>query len=632
MKTLLLGAGLFLFILAAVTALDRTGWLEGPENFYQDLWHQLAGKRYNPEHVVIVAVDEETLEAHAEEPLVTWTPHWARAIQVLREVGVRALGLDYLFRVTIESWLKNAKLPAGEAILNLDRPFKEQLASGQVVLAGRLRLDDQGRKTVVLPVPEFVSVLPRLPAQVGLINLAVDADGAVRFWMPALKDDQGTMFLTFPYLLALHWLGLDPVEEIKRLRKEPQLPRESGEVEGQEAFFRIGFAGPPDTFPRLSFERLLVRGALQDPKVKALRGKVVILAYEPPGHQDMHLTPYSRGFWWWEGKNMSGAEIHANIVETWLTGRRPREVPWPAAWFTGALFLGLGLLGYLRWSLWQAVVALSLLTFLSAVLGYGLFLRYWLYPVAPVHLSLILGFVGVLGLRLTREERERARLRRIFSRYVSEEVLEKLLVAGERPRLGGESCRVTVLFSDIRNFTTISEILSPDQVVEVLNTYFSRACEPILAAGGTVDKFVGDAVMAVFGAPVPSPDHARRAVQAALGLVQVARDFKTWMAGRFPEISLPPFQIGVGLHTGEAVVGIIGSPKRLEYTAIGDTVNTASRLEGLSKELGWTIVASRDTLEMAGPGLIVGATRVIPVKGRREPVEVSEILDISSEG
>lgn len=612
-------------------ALERGGWLAGPENFYQDLWHQLAGVRYLPEHVVIVAVDDKTLEDHAEEPLVTWTPHWARAVWVLRQAGARAIGLDYLFQVTIESWLKKVKLPAGEAILNYDRPFKEQLLSGEVMVAGRLKLDSQGKKKVVLPVSEFAASLPQPPALVGLINLAVDLDGAVRSWMPALRDDYGAVFLTLPYLLACRWQGQDPLAEIERLRTDPRLPQWSGDNGGEEDFPRIGFVGPPETFPRLSFARLLSPSALQDPEVQALRDKVVIVAYEPTGHQDMHLTPYSQGFLWWEAREMSGAEVHANIVETVLSGLHPRGVPPPAVWLFGSLVLALGLYVFFQYSLWVGLATLGLLGVIPAGLSYVLFLKYWLLPVAPVHLGLALGFTGVLGLRLTGEERERARLRRLFSRYVSEEVVAKLLAAGERPRLGGESCQVTVLFSDIRNFTTMSESLAPPQVVELLNTYFTRACEPILAAGGTVDKFVGDAIMAVFGAPVPYPDHARRAVVAALGLVQVARDFKTWVRARFLNVSLPPFQVGVGLHTGEAVVGIIGSPKRLEYTAIGDTVNTASRLEGLSKELGWTIVASRATLEAAGPGVVTGPFQKAVVRGRKEVIEVGEVLALASE-
>jgi class 3 adenylate cyclase len=323
---------------------------------------------------------------------------------------------------------------------------------------------------------------------------------------------------------------------------------------------------------------------------------------------------------------MSGAEIHANVVETVISGKAPRPAPRFVDLLVLAGFLAAGLWLFLRLSIWRGLAALAVLAALAAVLSYGLFINDFLLAVVPVQTGLALSYVGALGLRLTGEERERTRLRQMFGRYVSDEVVEKLLAAGAKPDLGGEAYRVTVLFSDIRNFTTISERLAPGQVVEMLNRYLTWACEPILAAGGTVDKFVGDAIMAVFGAPAAHPDHARRAVAAALGLAAAASEFHDWLAQRFPGLGLPEFKIGVGLHTGEAVVGNIGSPKRLEYTAIGDTVNTASRLEGLSKELGWTIVASRATLEAVGAGVGVGESRTVQVKGRREPVEVCEIL------
>lgn len=643
-KKALYGLALFLLIVGVFYGLDRTGRLSPANEFYYDLWHQLAGVRYHPQHVVIVAVGDATLAAHADEPLVTWTRYWARAVQVLRAQGAQAIGLDYLFRVSLESWLKRVNLPAGEAILNFDRPFREQLATGDVVVAGRLT-DQENKTLVVLPVAEFAAALPNLPAQIGLINLVTDSDGSVRSYVPAMEDDAGAVYLTFPQLLARRWQGHDPLAAIALLKTDPRLKVWSGTAAGDDdAFPRIGYVGPPGqpgepvpgqpsgTFPRIGFERLLAPGAERDEQVhQAVHGKVAIVTYEPSGSQDMHPTPYSLGFWGRPGRDMSGAEIHANVIETILTGQAPRPISPRVAWAVLAGFLAVGLALFLRLSIWWGAAALALLAVLPAALGYALFLSYLLLPVAPVQGGLLVGYVGALGLRLTGEERERARLRRLFGRYVSEEVVEKLLAAGARPDLGGEAYQVTVLFSDIRNFTTMSESLPPAQVVEMLNRYFTLACEPILAAGGTVDKFVGDAIMAVFGAPASHPDHARRAVQAALGLAAAARDFQAWMTRRFSGKDLPPFKIGVGLHTGDAVVGNIGSPKRLEYTAIGDTVNTASRLEGLSKELGWTIVASRATLQAAQPGVAAGDCRTLTVKGRREPIEVYEILDLASD-
>ncbi len=626
----LVGVGLFLLVLAGVQGLTRTDWLSGLDVYYQDLWHQMAGVRYQPQQVVIVAVGDATLKAYPEEPLVTWTRHFARAVQVLRAVGAGTIGLDYLFQVSIESWLKKVGLAAGADILTFDQPLKEQLASGEVVIAGHLMVDDQKKRKITLPLREFTASLPLAPAAVGLINLAIDSDGVIRSYLPALEDDYGEVYLTLPQLLAVRWRRLDPIQEIERFKTDPHLQVWSGFQEDEAAFPYIGFAGPPGTVPRIPFERLLAPGAAQDQEVKALKGKVVIVAYEPTGSQDLHLTPYGKSFWWGKAQDMSGAEIHANIVETIRSGRAPRKASRALSLAVLTGFLAVGFLLFFRLSSWLGLVTLTVLAIMAAALSYWLFLQYVLFPLAPVQVGLALGYVGVLGLRLTGEERERARLRRIFGRYVAPEIVEKLLAEGTIPNLGGEASRVTVLFSDIRNFTTMAESLAPGEVVEMLNTYFSRAIEPILAAGGTVDKFVGDAIMAVFGAPAAHPDHARRAVQAALGLAQEAQEFQNWLAGRFPGLSFPHFKIGVGLHTGEAVVGNIGSPKRLEYTAIGDTVNTASRLEGLSKELGWTIVASRATLEAAGPGVLVDGRETLSVKGRKEPVEVFEILELSS--
>ena len=227
---------------------------------------------------------------------------------------------------------------------------------------------------------------------------------------------------------------------------------------------------------------------------------------------------------------------------------------------------------------------------------------------------------------MTGEERERRRLRQMFGRYVSEQVVEALLQSGERPALGGQAQTVTVLFSDIRNFTSMSERLTASEVVEMLNAYFARACAVLQEAGGSIDKFIGDAVMVEFGSPLPQPDHAARAVRAALALQDVAAEFALWMEQRFPGRGLPRFAIGIGLHSGEAVVGNIGSPARMEFTAIGDTVNIASRLEGVTKDMGCVIVASDATVLAAGGNLRCGRSELLTVKGRHQPVLVFELL------
>jgi adenylate cyclase len=362
--------------------------------------------------------------------------------------------------------------------------------------------------------------------------------------------------------------------------------------------------------------------------VQALNGKLVIIAANNAGTSDLHFTPYSRGA---TADQMAGGEIHANIIETILSGRYPTSLAPAAEIAYVAVLLALAAFAFLKLPAgWGAAAGIGLGIAL-ALPAYFALKADWVLPVAEPQFGIAAAFLMVLGLRLTGEERERTRIRQMFGRYVSDEVVTKLLAEGRRPDLGGETLTVTVLFSDIRGFTTISEKLSAHEVVEMINAYFTRVCEPILEQGGTVDKYIGDAVMAVFGSPVQHPDHARRALRAALGMAREAEGFKQWMATRFPDRGLPEFRIGVGMHTGEAVIGDIGTPRRKEFTAIGDTVNAASRLEGVTKDLKCVIAASAQTVIAAGSGVRTGRSEEITVKGKTKGIVVHEILGLDEQ-
>ncbi|MBL8516968.1 MAG: response regulator [Betaproteobacteria bacterium] len=191
----------------------------------------------------------------------------------------------------------------------------------------------------------------------------------------------------------------------------------------------------------------------------------------------------------------------------------------------------------------------------------------------------------------------------------------------------------SVLFADIRGFTTLSERLSPVEVAELLNEYFGAVCAPILEAGGRALKFIGDGVMAVFTDPpdAASRSHAQRALRAALGATLVAHRFGIGLAERYPDRGLPEFAIGVGVHSGEVTLCRVGTSRGAEFTAIGDTVNLASRLEGKTKELGWPVIASLQTLQAAGEGIEFGAIELVRVRGRAAPVDVVEITGISAD-
>jgi adenylate cyclase len=218
--------------------------------------------------------------------------------------------------------------------------------------------------------------------------------------------------------------------------------------------------------------------------------------------------------------------------------------------------------------------------------------------------------------------KERDNLRSTFGKYMSASVMEHLLAG--KVVLGGESLRVTILFTDIRSFTTISERMDPQQLVGLLNEYFTEMVSIVMQEDGVVDKYIGDAIMAVFGAPVSKPEDAVRAVRAAVRMRTALESLNVRLSQR----GIPALRTGIGIHTGEVVAGNIGSDKRMEYTVIGDPVNVASRLETSTKDLGVDVLISEDTFGLTKHVIEARPVREITVKGRAKPVMTYEVLGL----
>ena len=615
----------FFAVFALTEGAYRVNMLETAEHLYSDLWHRLSGVRYTPQHVALVTVDDQSLAKFSDDPLVFWTPLFAKAIGTLRKVRVSVIGVDFLFAITPEKWLGKLQLTEMDKLRNYDLPFREQLGSGQAILVGsRIKGGGKQQDTLLLPHQDYLLSLPEfdLVSHIGYADLLSDRDGSIRRYEITPRLDlapelaEGAPRFTLGALLAL------------RVGKQ-QLTGHQWQM-GSHTFSAaqqadISYAGPPGTIHRIPFSRLLADGAESDPDVRALQGKVVIIGGDFFGMNDVHSTPYSGSM---AGGLMTGPEIQANIVETLLSGKATESVPSWARWAVFAGLIGMSLIAYAHMSPWFGLGVLTGCFSASLLLSLVLFKFFYLFPAAHLQFGLVAGYMLSYGRRLTAEEREKGRIRRLFGRYVSDNLVDVLLESDRLPDLGGESVTITVLFSDIRNFTTISEILNAHEVVEFLNYYFNLACEPILANDGSIDKFIGDAIMVQFGAPLIYPDHAVKALHTAVAMRQVAVEFKQWMIQRFPGRGLPEFAIGIGIHTGKAVVGNVGCTKRIEYTAIGDTVNIASRLESSSKTLGFDIVASADTLRAAGDVVRTGGHDVIKVKGKEAPIEVFEVIGL----
>jgi adenylate cyclase len=625
-KTWVLALVAALFAATVAEGLYRSGVAMRVENLYTDIWHRIAGQRYQPQHTALVMIDDPTLNQRPDEPLAFWTPHFAQAVSVLRAVGVKLVTIDFIFSGSPERWIDKLGLMNRDASRDYDQRFREEINLGGVLLAGFKVGNGDTVDDFALPSPDYLLALPDLDLvrSIGLANLNSDTDGAVRhFHLQEVDNDfarnEGLPLLTLGALAATTATGQD--------LRAGRWSFGGRQMTGSE-MVSIAFPGPPGTFKALSFGKLLQPDAASNPEVKALAGKVVVIGAGYAGMNDVHPTPYSTSL---AGANqlMSGPEIQAGIIETLLMGRFLDELPAFARVLSFCFLLAVLAMVGMRFSAWRAVVFVLLATQIAAWAAYLLFKQGILFPLAHLQLGMVLVLIAQSLLRLTREEKERERIGQMFGRYVSPHVMSAILASPTLPELGGQARNVTVLFSDIRGFTTLSEKLSAREVVELLNTYFERACAVLLTQGATIDKFIGDAIMAEFGAPLEQPDHALRAVRAAIALRAVAIDFRHWMEQRFVGRDLPEFDIGVGLHSGEAIMGNIGSSTRMEYTAIGDTVNVASRLEGMTKTVHCAILASLETVRQAGPSVKVGTRYSLAVKGRHQEVEATDILGLA---
>jgi adenylate cyclase len=350
---------------------------------------------------------------------------------------------------------------------------------------------------------------------------------------------------------------------------------------------------------------------------KLLRGKVIVIGSSATSSFDHHLTPL--------GASYPGVDVLATAIDNLLNRH---EIQRLSAWW--GLLLGSLVIAALAWTfsshgnplyigLGLALVSLLFLFAMDQAIA-----RLWMLPFAT---PLIFAWIFYLCAALAgflRERRIREQTVSLFQRFLNPQVVKKIVDQGETVEsLSGRTSEISVLFSDIRGFTTLSEMHDPQLVVQLLNRYFDRQVEVIFKHGGTLDKFIGDCIMAFWGAPIDDPHHAKRAVAAALEMEETLLSFQKELLAEDSDIH--NFDVGIGVHSGSAVVGFIGARRKLDYTAIGDTVNLASRVEGLTKDLSRVLV-SRETMLACGDAndLKFELRGSFSVKGRAAEVELYE--------
>ena len=330
--------------------------------------------------------------------------------------------------------------------------------------------------------------------------------------------------------------------------------------------------------------------------------------------EDIHRLPVALAAWEDDTGANPGVLMHAQALRSVLGKHLINEAP---DWIVGLTAVAATLLWFGAVNLTAALALLgatiiALLAVSTWFLHHGLF-----FPVSAIAIAGTLGSLGRVGFETTLKLRERWRLRRSFSGYVSPQIMEEILEGRLTHGLGGGRVRICVMFSDIRGFTTRSEAMSPEEVIKLLNRYFEEMTAAIHGSGGTIDKFMGDGIMAFFNAPKPLENPCKQAFAAARDMLERLTALNRVLAAE----GIEPIMIGIGLHVGDAIVGHVGSKTRHEYTAIGDVVNVASRLEGLTKDVGYPLVCTRQVVDAIGDnsGFVLLGPK--PVKGHT-PVEV----------
>ncbi|NOZ86916.1 MAG: CHASE2 domain-containing protein [Deltaproteobacteria bacterium] len=374
----------------------------------------------------------------------------------------------------------------------------------------------------------------------------------------------------------------------------------------------INYHGPGRTFPHYSAVDVLTGEVGKE----VLKDKVILVGATATGIYDLRNTPFDATF--------PGVEVHANIIDNILNQDfivRPFwAVPMELAFILGfGLLLGV-VLGRIK-AAWGAGLLVMLILAYYFFDKDMLFEKGYLAKVVLPIMELLMIFFGVYIYRYMTEEREKKKVRKAFAHYLHEDVIEQLLADQSRLRLGGERLELTVLFSDIRGFTSISEGLSAEQLVDVLNRYLTPMTEIVFEYKGLLDKYIGDAIMAVFGAPIHYPGHAENACRAACNMLKRL----SLLQEEFKKEGLPRIDIGVGINTGIVSVGNMGSTQRFDYTVMGDNVNLASRLEGINKQYKTRIIISQYTKKAIGDDFTTRLMDIVRVKGKKEPVEIFEL-------
>ncbi len=562
--------------------------------------------------IVIVGVDNQSFTALKKR----WPfPRslYARAIRNLKSAGARYIIFDMEFSEPSENPREDAEF------------VKAAREVGNVYVGGKIaRLKNNAGRTLIKPFESLEKA-----ASWALVDSPEDYDGFTRRYF-AFRLFQKNVY--FPFAPHLY----------QKIFRRNQL-----NIQGENLYFGehhvpnfantflINFRGPAGTFPTYSFASIIddknyrLSGGLDDDifdyhrEWGTFKNKVVFIGATAEILQDVKLTPFFGGDN--ASQKMPGVEVHANAFSTLLNRDFISQVSGfnnvvlilifsvIMAWFgvRKSTWIGLAIAGGLS----VALLAVTSWLFVESYL--------WVEVVRPVT-AIAFAYVGSVMQQVMFERREKSRVRKTFQQYVAKSVVDHMLESGKQPEFGGERRNLTVLFSDVRGFTTFTEKYDERAVVNTLNEYLTAMVDIVFRHGGTLDKFMGDAIMAIYGAPLHFDNHPLRACETAYEMIESLRHLQK----RWSQNNQDFFQIGLGVNTGDMIVGNLGSDQHFDYTVIGDEVNLASRLEGANKQYWTSIIISGSTYEQVKKDVVARELDLVRVKGKHQPVKIYELRGI----
>ena len=565
---------------------------ETPDFRAQDFLYQKEGRP--TAEIVIVAIDDESLEFLGRWP---WPRDYhAQLLDTLAEAEPALMAFDVIFSepsldpAEDEYLIQVAERMQGKLIFPVYGTFTPTSGKGRLAAL-----------SLTGPFPGLDEV-----SELGHINTIMDKDGLVRRTILSIEaEDQAQAGkIIYP---SFAWKLYEKYAGSAGLTME-EVPKDDWE----RAYIR--YTGRPDHYEFIPYWMVLTG---QVP-AEYFRGKIVLIGPTAVGlADDYYFTPMAPQV------PMYGVEIHANIVQMLMEGRFWREMPLAGQL---AILLITGLLGYNIFNrLKPGLGFLALLGLLAALflgakmaannLRSGLIFSF-LYPAGLLGVQ----YMALLGHKFIEEQLEKKRVTDVFGKYVAPQIVEKILDEGEAGlHLGGSRRDITVLFVDIRGFTPLSEAAQPEEVVSILNDYLTLCAKSIFEFGGTLDKYIGDAAMALYNAPLDLDNHQLRAVQTAWAMHEGAQPLQVQLEERFGKV----VRFGVGIHTGPAIVGNVGASFRMDYTAIGDTVNTAARIESNSKP--GQILISQAVYDYVKDYVDVTDIGPLQMKGKAQGVQVYQV-------